>query len=199
MMTKRLALAMVLAGLTACATVKNSFTRPDYEQVDRHRLKRLVVVTQPLPDGKQALGDLWSLIAREYVYQNRNYIVKDNVAQAEPSTNDSLKALCTEGVEGVLLLAPQLKATQDGADVAVNARLMRCADGEDTWRAEAAGSWGSHDDKFSARIERYVKKLGPEVEPFVVPSYKLLKATLDTLPDPQLTSEEEDEKIEMGE
>jgi probable lipoprotein (TIGR04455 family) len=199
MMTKRLALMLGLAVLTACATVKNSFTRPDYEQVDKERVKRLVVVTQPLPDGKQALGELWSLIARQYVNQNRDFLVKQNLSHAEPATPDSLKALCTEGIEGVLLLDPQMKLNKDDVDVAVRARLMRCADSEDIWSAEAAGSWGSRDEKFRERAAQYVQQFGPEVEPYVVPTYKLLQATLDTLPNPKLNDQDIDEKIELGE
>jgi probable lipoprotein (TIGR04455 family) len=198
-MTKRLALALGLAMLAACATVKNSFTRPDYEQVDRDRVKRLVVVTQPLPEGKQSLGELWSLIARQHVNQNRDFLVKANLTLAEPATDDSLKALCTEGIEGVLLLVPQLKRTEDGAETAVRARLMRCVDSQDIWAADAAGSWGSSDEKFRERAAQYVKQFGPEVEPYVVPSYKLLKATLDTLPNPKLNDQDIDEKIELGE
>ena len=200
MMTKRLALTLgVGLLLTACATVKNSTLRPDYAQVDKQRVKRLVVVTQPLPDGKKPVGELWSLIAREYINQNRDFLVKQNLIQETPATDDSLKALCTEGFEGVLLLAPEVKRTSDGADVAVRSRLMRCMDGQDVWSAEAAGSWGSQDDKFRERVEHYVKQFGPEVEPYVVPTYKLLKATLDTLPNPELNDTDKDEKIELGE
>lgn len=199
MMTKRLALAMGLATLTSCATVKNSFTRPDYEQVDKQRVKRLVVVTQPLPEGKQPVGELWSLIARQYINQNRDFLVKGNTAQPEASDDASLKAQCVEGIEGVLLLVPQVKRTQEGADVAVRARLMRCADHQEVWNAEAAGSWGSEDEKFRERTAQYVQQLGAEVEPYVVPTYKLLQATLDTLPNPQLNEQDIDEKIELGE
>jgi probable lipoprotein (TIGR04455 family) len=198
-MTKRLALALGLAVLGGCATVKHSFTRPDYAQVDRQRVKRLAVVTQPLPDGKESVGELWSLIARQYINQNRDFLVKSNLALPEPASAESLRALCVEGLEGVLLLAPQVRRTQDGAEVAVWARLMRCADGEDTWSAEAAGSWGSRDSKFTERVAQYVQELGPEVEPYVVPSFKLLRATLSTLPNPQLDEQDIDEKIELGE
>src|SRR4051812_845583 len=118
-MMKQLALVLGLASLMGCATVKNSFTRPDYEQVDKQRVKRLVVVTRPLPDGKQPVGELWSLIARQYVNQNRDFLVKQNLTQAEPADDAALKALCTEGIEGVLLLAPQVKRTSEGAEAAV--------------------------------------------------------------------------------
>lgn len=198
-MMKRLVLMLSLAVLAGCATVKNSFTRPDYEQVDKQRVKRLVVVTAPLPDGKQPVADLWSLIARQYVNQNRDFLVKEHTTRAEPADEASLKALCVEGIEGVLLLVPQVKLNPDSADVAVRARLMRCADGEDVWSADAAGGWSSKDDKFTERAAQYVQQFGPEVEPYVVPSYKLLQATLDALPNPQLNDQDIDEKIELGE
>jgi probable lipoprotein (TIGR04455 family) len=198
-MTNRLALALGLAVLTGCSTVKNSFTRPDYVQVDQQRVKRLVVVTQPLPDGQQAVGELWSLIARQYVNQNRDFLAKQNLARPEPADEAALQTLCTEGIEGVLLLAPRVKRISDGVDAAVRARLMRCADGEDVWSAEAAGSWDSRDEKFRERTAQYVQQFGPEVEPYVVPSYKLLQATLDTLPNPRLSEQDIDEKIDLGE
>ncbi|HEX8699022.1 MAG TPA: MXAN_6521/LA_1396 family lipoprotein [Myxococcaceae bacterium] len=198
-MTKRLVLMLSLAVLAGCATVKNSFTRPDYEQVDKQRVKRLVVVTAPLPDGKQALGDMWSLIARQYVNQNRDFLVKEHTTRAEATDDAALKGLCVEGIEGVLLLVPQVKLNQGSADVAVRARLMRCADGEDVWTAEAAGGWDSQDEKFRERAAQYVQQFGAEVEPYVVPSYKLLQATLDALPNPQLNDQDIDEKIELGE
>lgn len=200
MMTKRIALGLGLASLLGCSTVKHSTLRPDYEQVDKQRVKRLVVVTQPLPDGKQAVGDLWSLIARQYVNQNRDFLVKEHLARAEPATDEAaLKALCVEGIEGVLWMDPQVKRTQEGADVAVRARLVRCVDGQDVWSAEAAGGWDSKDEKFTERVAQYVQQFGPEVEPYVVPSYKLLMATLGTLPNPQLNEQDIDEKIELGE
>ncbi|WP_225408492.1 MXAN_6521/LA_1396 family lipoprotein [Stigmatella hybrida] len=199
MTTKRIALTLGLALLTGCSAVKKSTIRPDYAQVDQQRVKRLVVVTQPLPDGQQAVGELWSLIARQYVNQNRDFLVKENVATPDPLDDAGVQALCVEGIEGVLWLHPQVKRTKDGAEAAVHARLVRCGDGEDVWSAEAGGSWSSRDDKFRERTDQYVSQLGPTVEPYVVPSYKLLMATLSTLPNPKLTEQDIDEKIELGE
>lgn len=196
---KQLAPALGLALLAGCATVKQSRVRPDYEQVDRQRVKRLVVVTQPLPDGQQAVGELWSLIARQYANQNRDYLVKQNLARPERPEPGSLQALCTEGIEGVLWLDPQVRQVGGGAEVAVRAQLLRCVDGEEVWSAEAAGSWDSEDAKFRERTAQYAQQLGPEVAPYVVPSYKLLQATLGTLPNPRLSEQDIEEKIELGE
>jgi probable lipoprotein (TIGR04455 family) len=198
---RRLVLAAGLLGLAACGPVKNKFVRKDYEQQPQQQVKRLVVVTQPLPAGIPQVGELWSLIARQWVNQNRNYLVKSNLALPERPTDTSHKGLCVEGLEGVLWLEPEVKLADggQGVEAAVKARLVRCADGQDEWRAEAAGSWGSQDALYRERITEYVGTLGEEVRPYVVPTYKLLKSTLDTLPNPQLTEADIEEKIELGE
>jgi probable lipoprotein (TIGR04455 family) len=190
---------VALALTTGCSAVRSSYVRPDYEQVDRQQVKRLSVVTQPLPEGKPAVGELWSLIARQWVNQNRDFLVKDNKAREAVPAAPTVAEHCVEGIEGVLWLEPQTKREGGGVEAQVKARLMRCSDGQDVWRAEAAGSWDSQDEKFRERVAQYVQQLGPDVEPYVVPSYKLLSATLDTLPNPQLNDVDIEEKIELGE
>lgn len=199
MTTKRLLPVLGLGLLSACSTVKSQRVRGDYEQVDKQQVKRLVVVTQPLPDGKPAVGELWSLLARQWVNQNRDFIVKSNVALADRPGDTSFKGLCVEGLEGVLWLDPSVALKGDGAEASVKARLTRCRDGEEVWAAEAAGSWGSQDEDYAQRVAQYVQELGEEVAPYVVPSAKLLSATLDTLPNPELNDADKDEKIELGE
>jgi probable lipoprotein (TIGR04455 family) len=195
----RLALALGLVLLAGCATVKTSRVRPDYETVDKTQVKRLVVVTQPLPDGKKEVGELWSLVARRYVNQNRDFIAKANVALDGNPEDTSFKGLCVENLEGVLWLSPDVKRTGNGVEAAVKAQLLRCRDGQEVWAAEAAGSWPSEDDRYKELTAQYTSELGPEVSPYVGPTFRLLSATLDTLPRPQLNDEEVTEKIELGE
>jgi probable lipoprotein (TIGR04455 family) len=195
----RLVLVLGLALLAGCATVKSSRIRPDYESVDKYQVKRLVVVTQPLPDGKPEIGELWSLVARRYVNQNRDFIAKSNVALADKPEDASFKDLCVEGLEGILWLSPDVKRTGKGVEAAVKAQLLRCSDGQEVWAAEAAGSWPSEDERYRELTVQYTSELGPEVEPYVAPTFRLLSATLDTLPRPSLTEADVEERIELGE
>lgn len=195
----RLALVLGLVLLAGCATVKSSRVRPDYETVDKTQVKRLAVVTQPLPEGKQEVGELWSLIARRYVNQNRDFIAKTNLALAGPPEDTSHKGLCVEGIEGILWLYPDVKRTNGGVEAAVKAQLLRCRDGQEVWAAEAAGSWPSEDDRYKELTVQYTSELGPDVAPYVGPTFRLLSATLDTLPRPQLSDADVEEKIELGE
>jgi probable lipoprotein (TIGR04455 family) len=92
-----------------------------------------------------------------------------------------------------------LSPVDDGAEVEVIARLLRCEDQVEVWVASAGGAWRSEDDDLT-EIKRYwARVLGPEVEPWVVPTYRLLTATLETMPSPALPSEAwVREKIELG-
>ncbi len=195
----RLALVLGLVLLAGCATVRSSRVRPDYETVDKTQVKRLAVVTQPLPEGKQEIGELWSLIARRYVNQNRDFIAKANLAIAGPPEDTSHKGLCVEGIEGILWLSPDVKRSGKGVESAVKAQLLRCRDGQEVWAAEAAGSWPSEDERYKELTAQYTSELGDGVAPYVGPTFRLLSATLDTLPRPQLNDADVEEKIELGE
>lgn len=200
-MLKRQALMLGLVLLAGCSMVRRSYVRPDYEQEDKYKVKRLVVVTQPLPAGQPQVGELWSLVARRYANQNRKFIARANVALAGEPADPAFRELCTEGGhEGVLWLRPTtVERRGEGVEAGVQARLLRCADGQEVWSAEAAGSNPSVDPQYTAITEQYTNELGPEVTPYVAPTFRLMKAALDTLPYPELTSAEEDEKIELGE
>jgi probable lipoprotein (TIGR04455 family) len=199
----RLVLVLGFALLAGCATVRSSRLRPDYATVDRHQVKRLAVLTQPLPEGQQQLGELWSLLARRYVNQNRDFIAKAHLALPGQPEDATFRALCALGdagnIEGLLWLAPTVERAGKGVQAAVHARLLRCADGEEIWAAEAGGSWASDDARYRELTAQYAQELGPEVAPHVGPTFRLLKATLDTLPNPLLTEVDVEEKIELGE
>lgn len=181
--------AVLLAG---CATVKMSRVEPDWAANDQARVKRLAVVTAQAPGVPDPVQALWSLLARRYVNQKRDFLAKVNATAATP------QAQCA-GVEGVLWLVPDVKRAGNGVEASVDARLLRCSDGGTIWQAQAAGSWASRDDVLKETTAQYVTELGAAVEPFVAPSFRLLKAALDTLPNPKLNDEDVNEKIELGE
>jgi probable lipoprotein (TIGR04455 family) len=189
---RRVLLVHVLALLSACGAVRKSSVRPDYEAVDKTKTVRLVVSVSPLPAGDAALGALVGRIARKYVNDKRDFIVKrDAAGEAEP------EGLCGEGVEGVLKLAPVLKQAGAGVEAEVRGALVRCRDGETVWSAEAGGTWPSEDSLYVATADHYGAALGEGVRPYVGPVFRLLQATLDTLPTPALDDAGKMEKIEL--
>jgi probable lipoprotein (TIGR04455 family) len=197
---RRLALALGLALVAGCATpLEHSRIRPDYEAVDKHRVKRLAILTQPLPEDNPDIGELWSLIARRYVHQNRDFIPKAHFTRPDQPPDPSFRDICVEGIEGILWLAPRVERTGQDVKAAVTARLLRCSDTQDVWSAEAAGTWPSEDARYRELTAQYTREISPDVGPYVGPTFRLLKATLDSLPNPQLSDADITEKIELGE
>lgn len=192
---KRLTLVL-LFGLSSCSIVKAARIRDDWAQADQRAVKRLVVVVQPLPEGSQKAGEAFARIARRYVNQKRDFLVKQEVVQAEPP---KLAELCggDEAIEGVLFLKPRLEAVGSGFEAELSGALARCGDGREAWTGLAAGSFPSKDPRLVEVTSIYVQELGPEVERYVPPALNLLRPLLDTLPQPILTEADLDEKITL--
>jgi probable lipoprotein (TIGR04455 family) len=191
----RRSLPLLLLLLAACSPVRQTRLRDDYAADDRTRTVRLKIVVAPLPEGGQDVGDLWAMMARSHVNQHRDFIVTEDLAAAEVPAD-----ACAEGIEGLLRLEPDVKRAGDGVEAGVKARLTRCRDGEEVWAAEAAGSWDSDDDDLEGVRAHWVQELGEPVSAYVVPSFRLLTATLDELPRPAFPSEAyAREKINLGE
>jgi probable lipoprotein (TIGR04455 family) len=205
-------LAVVLALSAGCATVKMHHLEPDYDAVDKARIKRIAVVTSvasrvpnlPRQEPAEAVRRLWSLMARRYVNQKRDtFIAKKDVAGEPNEPGEGVdffqpRSACEDTIDGVLWLDPKLARKGTGVEAQVRAQLLRCGDNAVIWEAQGAGSWPSEDEHLKETTAQYVSTFGPEVEPYVAPTFQLLKAVLDTLPVPaDLTDEEKDEKISL--
>lgn len=195
MKARLLGVGGLVALLAGCATVKSARVSEDWDRVDSQRVHRLAVVTHPYPAGNEKVAELWSTLAARRVDLKRDFIIKDAQTKGEGAPFDP-KELCAEGIDGVLWLQPDVARKGEGVEARVKGHLLRCVDGLEVWNADAAGSWSSREDKLAQTVKDYADELGSEVEPFVVASYHLLNDTLDTLPNPVLTEEEKDEKIE---
>lgn len=194
-MNLRLSVGLLLV-LSGCSVVKATRVRDDWSTAHADKVKRLTIVVQPPPDGQQKAGEAWSRIARRYVNMKRNFLVRAELVQADPVV---LAAVCVEGTEGMLWLKPQVTAQGDGFDASVEAKLLRCGDGLELWSGEAGGSFPAKDDKLTEVTAMYGKEFAPEVERYIPLAMNLLRPLLDTLPNPVLTKEEEEEKVMVDE
>ena len=194
--TRLASVGLLLVVLPACAVVKSSHVAEDWGSAHASKVKRITLVVQPPPEGKQKVGEAWARIARRYVNQKRNFIVRAELVQADPVV---LAAVCVEGTEGMLWLKPVVTPQGDGFEASVDGKLVRCPDGLEVWAGTAGGSFGVTDPKLVEVTANYVKDYGPEVEHYIPPAMNLLRPLLDTLPQPVLTTEEEDEKIAADE
>ena len=154
---------------------------------------RLVLVVSPIPAGDATLGTLFGKVARKYANDKRQFIVRSAVAVDQVPGD-----LCGDGVEGVLKLSPKVSRKGAGVEAEVAAELRRCRDGELVWSAEAGGTWPSEDPLYVDTAQHYVDELGEGVRPYFGPVFRLLQATLDTLPEPELPDKDGKlEKIEL--
>lgn len=146
MTTRGLAAFVAFALLSGCSIVKRYTVRDDWATVDRSKVKRLVVLVQPLPDGQEKAGELVARIARRYVNMKRDFLVKQEKFVA---TAPELASLCggDDAIEGVLRLSPVMVKQGSGFEVQLKAALLRCGDGREAWTAEAAGSFPSKDER----------------------------------------------------
>lgn len=189
-------LVFLLLALSSCSIVKAARIRDDWAQVDRQAVRRLAVVVQPLPDGNQKAGEAFARIARRYVNQKRDFLVKKEVVQAEAP---KLADLCggEDAIEGVLFLKPGFKPRAGGFEAELSGALARCSDGREAWTGQAAGSFLSKDPGLVEVTTIYVQEFGAEVERYVPPALNLLRPLLDTLPQPILTEADVDEKLTL--
>lgn len=192
----RLTLLLVVFAVSGCSVVKSSQVREDWPTEHASKVKRLTVVVQPPPDGQQKAGEAWARIVRRYVNMKRNFLVRAELVQAAPP---ELTAVCIEGTEGMLWLKPTVTAKGDGFEASVDGKLVRCGDGLELWSGQAGGSFAKKDDQLIEVAANYGKDYGPEVEPYVPMAMNLLRPLLDTLPNPVLTKEEEEEKVTVDE
>jgi probable lipoprotein (TIGR04455 family) len=187
---------VLLLALSSCSIVKAARIRDDWAQADQRAVRRLVVVVQPLPEGNQKAGEAFARIARRYVNQKRDFLVKKEVVLSEAP---KLAELCggEDAIEGVLFLKPSLKAAGSGFEAELSGALARCTDGREAWTGQAAGSFPAKDPGLVEVTANYVQELGPEVDRYVPPAMNLLRPLLDTLPQPILTEADVDEKLTL--
>jgi probable lipoprotein (TIGR04455 family) len=187
----------VLLLLSACSAVKNYRLADDWETKDKNALKRIVIVVQPLPDANEKVAAMMARVARRYVHMKRNFLVKADVARTQRL---DLTAECTEAqVDGVLWLEPAVKALGDGIEANVKGKLLRCSDGVEVWAAEAGGSYKSYDEGLKEVAANYGRENGAEVERYVPATMHVLRPMLDTLPQPELTEADVEEKMSLDE
>lgn len=202
-MIRALSVLALFVAVSGCSTpLRYSRIRPDYARIDRELTKRLLVVTSPNPDDDAKLGELWSTVARRYINGHRQFIAKASQSAPEgPAAQDPVELCSGEEYDGVVWLKPTV-VRHEGANVvraAVAAKLLRCRDGGTVWAAGAEGTFKSDDPEVKELAEIYVAELGEEIRPWFPATFKVLKAALDTMPDPLLTEADKDEKIELGE
>jgi probable lipoprotein (TIGR04455 family) len=193
-----LVLALALAA-TGCGPKVQTWLRDDYATVDSKVVKRLTVVVASTPNGDAKQAEMWALLARRYVNQHRNFLVKMQTSAPDWTVESACNPPANGPIEGALLLTPAVQKQEADVQIDLPAKLVRCRDREPVWTGEVHGKWASADETVAALKEHYVKELGAGIEAWVAPAFLALKALVATMPQPTLSDDEQMEKIELGE
>lgn len=211
---------LALLGMMSC-TVKYTYTKPDYETVEKQRLKKVVLVqtfepssgagvqtsietggkasenTGPNPVANaEKKATLFALIAREFITHHHEYIVlrpRDNAALTDPAATCS----ADRRLDGMIISRFKQWNESDGCvRLEVQSTLYDCTSGARVWEALARHTYASEAPSLAVLIQAYSKRVGPEIRGSVAPVYLLVRKLFASLPDPALTSADVDAKIE---
>ncbi|MSQ81538.1 MAG: hypothetical protein EXR77_01280 [Myxococcales bacterium] len=203
-----LLLAAIAVGAQGCGgTLGQTWTVDNYAASDQAQTKRLAVAVTVSTHGvtagaTQAVQQLWANVARRYANQHRDFLVRGAVVAA--STQTALAMACGLGtadrpIQGAIVVVGAQTAVGDGAQVAVQAQLVRCADAKVIWKASGENRFASDDPTVAELTQFYMRELGAGVQPWVAPVFHLLRTVLETMPAPVLSDAETMEKIDLGE
>lgn len=192
-----------LLGLPAC-TVKYTYTKPDYETVEKQRLKKVVLVQtfepsadeSPAPVSQEKKALLFALVSREFITHHHEYIVlrpKGTASFSDPA------AYCATDrrLDGIIVSRfKQWKKNGGSVKLEVQSTLYDCSSGARIWEALARNSYESEDSSLTVLIQSYSKRVGEEIRSSVAPVYLLVRSLFASLPDPSLNPTDVDAKIE---
>ncbi len=195
-MLRSLQRGLFLAGLwgsfliSGC-TIESYHLSDSWETQDKFQLKRTFVLVQAPPGTPAHFVELAGRIARRYVNLKKDFLVLGNApAQPEP-----VAALAETDGHLLLDFTEVHLAQADDLRLRVTAQLLRNPGRGVVWKVVASRSDEPANEDLSRLTQRYVRELGDEVEPYVAPTFILMKRVFDTLPSPQLTDEDIEAKI----
>jgi len=178
---------------SACSPLNGVYTQPGYLPRGPNPVKR-IAITAWAPAENKGLADTLTAVATDLVKLRKNYLVYET----QPQTR-SFSDLCKGKVEGVLV-ARTLAVHQEGRDITLNValELYRCTDGALLWVADGDDTIASDDDNLVKLTGNYTTSVGEAAKVFAAPAFSLLQQLVAELPDPILSDEDINEKIELG-
>ena len=187
--------ALILFFASMGCTVKYTYLKPNYNKVERQSLKRIALVIEPYKALPENINNLLFTIEKEYLSIKTNYIIKNQIIVLE---NQNAQNVCRSKfkLNGYLITRlEELKIRKNNVDIALRLILYDCSHNK-IWESYGKNSYRSNDSSLRATIDSLTNRTGENVRLFVAPIYRLTNLLLKSLPQPNLTDEEEIEKIE---
>lgn len=179
-------------GAVHCSAIDNEYLLAGYGTRQPVSVKRIAVAGWA-PASEPKLAELLAHVGTDLIRLHTNYLAHDPVVAER-----GWESACGE-LEGVLLVRLLEIAHGEGAvQVRLELNLLRCSDGRLLWRVAGGDDLDPADEDLADLVAVYGRRLGGAASRYAGPAFVLLKDLLQDIPNPQLTEEEELEKIELG-
>lgn len=192
MKIKLLLLSILFAA--SCSTVQKVYQLSDYSKNPSEMIKRIyIIIKNDTADDSKIRA--FSLIASDMIKSNTNYIIKGSAAAEK-----DLAGYCA-GFEGVAVFSLMKSEKDSSVKIKIKGELFKCPGKILIWEAVAEkGADVSGDKKLenmSLMYEEKLSKIDGKAGIYAPAMFSVLYDIIKTMPNPVLTDDEVNEKIEI--
>jgi probable lipoprotein (TIGR04455 family) len=147
------------------------------------------------PEGAKGLAPVLAQVTSDLIKLRKNYLVHDVLPWALDNS-----ATCAKGIDGVVLVRIMDAHTEPPQDVTLHGALtlMRCGDLAEVFRTEGQVTTAVQDKSLEELAATYRHQLGDIGGQWAAPAFGLVQALAEPLPDPHLSEQDIEAKIELG-
>jgi len=189
-----LGLLLGAAQLLGCGHLSAQYVMPGYGTQGPAVIKHINIATWA-PQSTQGLAPVVAQVASDLIKLRKNYLVHDVLPWALDNS-----AACAEGIDGVVLVRIMDAHTEPPQDVTLHGALtlVRCKDLAEVFRSEGQVTTAVHEKSLEDLAATYRTQLGDIGGQWAAPAFGLVQALAEPLPDPHLSEQDIEEKIELG-
>lgn len=180
--------------LASCSHLSAQYVMPGYGTTGPRVIKHVTLAAWA-PTDAPGLAPVVAQVAIDLIKLRKNYLVHGVVPWSMQES-----AGCAEGIDGVLLLRVLDDHLEPPESAALHGSLalLRCQDGAQVFRSEGQVTTAVHDKSLADLRQSYLHQLGEPGGRWSAPAFALVQVLADPLPDPQLTEQDIEDKIELG-
>ncbi len=187
----RCLLPLILLFFTACSTVRSSYISEGYNDNQQSMVKHVRILVY-VPEDKENIAPLIADIASDMIRLKTNYFVHG----VKIIRGDWREELGGDG--GIILFTATVHgASGNRVNVEMISELIGCPDGKVFWSASAAAAKRSDDPDLKELTSLYTVKHPSAGKIYAAPLFIIIQDFVDIMPDPQLTDEEIDRRIQL--
>ncbi len=188
-----------VSGILTSCTVSKTYVKEGYSDNEKLWLKKLALVfdisSSSLPSN--AVQNAFLDLSRDYVSHHNEYMITHIISNANPQKPEMICSMAADADGYLLNTFESMKQTKGVVDLGLRVRLIDCRHYSKVWEVHGSNSFDSYNSDLQVMIDSYVRRHSEEVRPYISPFYLLIRKIYRSLPDPLLTENDVDEKIEI--